>query len=366
MKIPYLDLQAQYQSIKSEIDSAIADIFANNAFVLGKAVADFESDFASYCQTDYCVGLNSGTSALTLALRALDIGPGDEVITAANTFIATAAAIAHTGATPKLVDVDPADRNISVDQIEQAIGKKTRAIIPVHLYGRPAKMNEIMAIAERHGLPVIEDAAQAHGADYFGKRAGSIGKIACFSFYPGKNLGAAGEAGAVVTDDNELDRKIRMLRDHGSEKRYHHDLLGYNARMEGIQGAVLGVKLKHLDSWTESRIRIAQMYNDLLATLPLDLPLIEKDVRSVFHLYVIASDQRDELQAYLAEKSVPSLIHYPIPIHLQPAFGYLGCKAGDFPVSEQLGQRILSLPIFPELKDEQVEYVASQIRGFFG
>jgi len=366
MEIKYLDLQAQYQSIKAEIDAAIQNVLDNNAYVLGPAVQEFERNYANYCEVKHSVGVNSGTSALTLALRALDVGPGDEVITAANTFIATAAAIEHAGARPVLVDVDPVSRNLDPELLKMAVTSHTRAIIPVHLYGRPADMDPILAVATNHDIVVIEDAAQAHGARYKGRRIGSLGRMAAFSFYPGKNLGAYGEAGAVTTDDPKLDRTLRMLRDHGSEKKYVHDLLGYNARMEGLQGAVLNVKLAHLDAWNAERNRVARLYDRLLADAPVARPAFDPDIEQVFHLYVIETEQRDELQKYLGDHKVPTLIHYPIPIHLQKAFDHLDYRPGDFPIAEKLAHEILSLPIYPEMTDEQVETVAERVKSFFG
>jgi len=365
MQIPYLDLGAQYASIKDEIDAAIAAVISSNAFVLGPAVAKFEAAYAEYCETKHCIGVNNGTNALLLALRSLEIGEGDEVITAANTFIATASAIALAGAKPVLVDVDPRTRNINPDLIEAAITKQTRAIIPVHLYGRPAPMQAVLDIAARHGLDVIEDAAQAHGARWQGRRIGSLGRLACFSFYPGKNLGAYGEGGAVTTSDDQLAARLRQLRDHGSAKKYHHEILGYNARLEGIQGAVLSVKLKHLDHWSARRREIAQQYNELLSTVPITTPETPADDECVFHLYVIETDRRDDLQAFLRDHGVPTIIHYPIPIHLQQAFASLGHQRSDFPVTEQLCHRILSLPIFPEMTESQITYVAGQVGAFF-
>jgi dTDP-4-amino-4,6-dideoxygalactose transaminase len=365
MKIPYLDLQAQYWSIKAEIDAAIGEVIDKSAFVLGPAVSGFEAAFATYCQSTHCIGVNNGTNALHLAMLATGVGPGDEVITAANTFIATAAAIAHTGARPVLVDVDPVTRNIDPNKIEPAITGKTKAILPVHLFGRPAPLSEILTIAQEHNLTVIEDAAQAHGAEIDSKRIGSFGIAAGFSFYPGKNLGAYGEGGAVTTSDDTLAEKIRQLRDHGSSKKYHHEILGYNARLEGIQGAVLAVKLKYLEAWTSRRIEIARQYNSLLSRLPVVLPEIPNKVRHVFHLYVIECEHRDALQAFLAEHGVPTIIHYPIPIHRQPAFASLGYQPGDFPVTEHLAGRILSLPIYAEMTTDQITYVAEQIGDFF-
>ncbi len=365
MKISYIDLQSQYQALKDDIRAAIDGVLDSGAYVLGPAVAEFEKDFASFCETKHAVGVASGTSALVLALRALGIGLGDEVITAANTFVATAAAIAQTGARPVLVDVDPVSRNIDPVLTESAITQRTRAIIPVHLYGRMAEMDEIQDIAQRRQLTIIEDAAQAHGARYRGRRAGSIGQLAAFSFYPAKNLGAFGEAGAVTSDDDDLVTKVRMLRDHGSPRKYEHELLGYNARMDGLQGAILGVKLKHLEIWNAERNRVAAKYDELLADLSIELPSRSADHDQVYHVYVIETDQRDELQSYLAQNGVPTIIHYPIPIHLQPAFKYLGYTEGDLPVAERLSSTVLSLPIYPELSDEQVAFVAAQVRAFY-
>ncbi len=366
MQVPFLDLQAQYRSIKGELDSAIQGVLDKSAYVLGPAVAEFEKNFAAYCQARECIGVNNGTNALLLALRALGVGPGDEVITAANTFIATAAAIAHAGATPVLVDVDPVSRTIDPQLIEAAITNKTKVIIPVHLYGRTADMDPILAIAAKHKLAVLEDSAQSHGAKYKGRVAGSIAAIAAFSFYPGKNLGAYGEGGAVTTSDPELARRVRMLRDHGSEKKYYHELLGYNARLEGIQGAVLNTKLRHLDKWNTERNRVARRYNELLAGAPVTVPDMNPDYFQVFHLYVIETDRREELQQFLASQQIATLIHYPVPIHLQNAFAHLGRKRGSFPVTEKMADRIVSLPMYPELSDEQIQFVAAKIKEFFG
>ncbi|MEA3296798.1 MAG: DegT/DnrJ/EryC1/StrS family aminotransferase [candidate division Zixibacteria bacterium] len=365
MEIKYLDLQAQYQSIKSEIDNEIQKVLDSSAYVLGPAAAEFESAFANYCHAKHCTGVNSGTSALVLALRALDVCPGDEVITAANTFVATAAAIAQTGAKPVLVDVDTRSRNLDPLLLSMAISRKTRVIIPVHLYGCPADMEPIMQIAANHDIHVLEDAAQAHGAKYKGKCVGSIGRMAAFSFYPGKNLGAYGEAGAITTNEPKLNRMVRMLRDHGSERKYYHDFLGYNARLDGIQAAVLNVKLRYLDRWNTERNRVARLYNQLLSGLPVKLPQIDERMEQVFHVYVIETERRDELQGYLADHNIPTLIHYPLPIHLQKAFDHLGYRQGSFPIAEKLSNEILSLPIYPEMTDEQVTFVAERIRAFF-
>jgi len=365
MEIKYLDLQAQYRSIKTEIDAAIAKVVESSSFVLGPSVAEFEENYAAYCETSHAAGVNSGTSAVMLALRALDIGTGDEVVTTANTFVATISAIMYTGARPVLVDCDPVSRNIDPQLLSMAISPKTRAIMPVHLYGRIADMDPIMETAERHGIPVVEDAAQAHGARYKGRRAGSIGQISAFSFYPGKNLGAYGEGGAVITSDPKLDKAVRTLRDHGSEKKYYYDTLGYNARLEGIQGAVLNVKLKYLDKWNDERRRVALSYREHLKDVPVTTPSLHDDHEQVFHVFVIETEKRDQLQAYLKENGVPSIIHYPVPAHLQKAYDHLNHKEGDFPVTEKLCHEVMSLPIYPEMAEEQIAYVAETIRKFF-
>ncbi|MCK4605972.1 MAG: DegT/DnrJ/EryC1/StrS family aminotransferase [candidate division Zixibacteria bacterium] len=365
MHIKYLDLQAQYESIRPEIDRAIREVLDSSAYILGPAAKAFESAYAQYCRVAHCAGVGSGTSALVVALRALDVGPGDEVITAANTFVATAAAIAQVGAKPVLCDVDPATRNLDPDLLSMAISRRTKVIIPVHLYGCPADMDPIGQLADNHDIFVLEDAAQAHGAVYRGRRVGSIGRMAAFSFYPGKNLGAYGEAGAITTDDARLDSVVRMLRDHGSKSKYRHELLGYNARLDGIQAAVLNVKLKHLDRWNSERRRVAALYNELLSGLSVTLPRSEDEYEQVFHLYVIETERRDELQKYLAACEIPTLIHYPIPVHLQNAFAYLDHREGDFPITEKLAGEVLSLPIYPEMTDDQVGHVAGKIREFF-
>lgn len=366
MKINFLDLKAQYESIKSEIDSAIAQVISSSSFILGPSVAKFEQDFARFCQCDEAVGFNSGTSALFLALKAFGVGPGDEVITAANTFIATVAAIIYTGATPVLVDVDHKTRNIDPAKIESVITPKTKVINPVHLYGLMADMDKINQIAGKHNLIVLEDACQAHGATFKNRPAGSYGTAGAFSFYPGKNLGAYGEGGAIVTSDKELARSIRRLRDHGSEKKYYHDVIGYNARMEGIQGAVLGVKLKYLEKWNRERNRVASRYRENLRSSPVTSPPEFIDFYQVYHQFVIEVERRDELQAYLSENGIPTLIHYPIPIHHQKGYLDEGCKAGSFPVTEKLAKTILSLPIYPELSNDQIDYISSKIKEFFG
>lgn len=360
MRVPFLDLKAQYASIKDEITPAIAGVLEDCAFVLGKRVGEFETNFAKYSGAKHCVAVDTGTSALHLALMVAGVKPGDEVITAANTFIATCAAISYTGATPILVDTDPNTYTIDPELLKRAITRKTKVILPVHLYGRPAAMDAINAIAREHGIIVIEDACQAHGAHYKGKPAGSLGQAACFSFYPGKNLGAYGEGGAIVTDNEEWDQKLRMLRDHGSLQKYHHDALGYNYRMEGIQGAVLNVKLKHLDEWNTKRRRNADLYRQKLAGANLVLPPKDDDSQSVYHLFVVQVDDRARFQDDLKAEEIDTLIHYPIPVHRQKAYPQMA--ALSFPVTERLSGRIVSLPMFAELTEAQIEHVAQVAR----
>ncbi|MCA1629197.1 MAG: DegT/DnrJ/EryC1/StrS family aminotransferase [Acidobacteria bacterium] len=361
MNVPFVDLQAQYRTIKGEIDAAIARVIESSSFVLGREVEAFEAAFAGYVGARFCVGVSNGTAAIQIALQACGVGAGDEVIVPANTFFASAEAVSTAGATPRFVDADPASYNIDPARIEAAITERTRAILPVHLYGQSADLDPIFEIAARHNLIVIEDAAQAHGARYKGRRVGALARAGCFSFYPGKNLGAYGEGGAVVTDDREIARLARMLRDHGSERKYHHDIVGYNFRMEGIQGAVLAAKLPHLDNWNELRRRHAARYDELLANSGLTLPREEAYARHVYHLYVVLSDARDELQKSLAGAGVQTGIHYPVPVHLQPAYASLGHLPGDFPESERQAARVLSLPMFPELTGGQLARVAEAV-----
>lgn len=359
--VPFLDLKIQYRSIKSEIDAAVLGILESSQFVLGSEVAAFEEAFAAYCNTRYALGVNTGTSALHLALLAAGVGSGDEVITTPFTFVATAAAIGYTGATPVFADIDPATFTIDPTKIERAITPRTKAIIPVHLYGQAADMEPIMAIARRHGLVVIEDAAQAHGAEYYGQRVGSIGDIGCFSFYPGKNLGAYGEGGAVTSNNPELIRTIGMLRDWGAERKYHHVLKGYNYRLEGIQGAVLRVKLPYLEDWTEARRAHGAYYDRHLSTA-YATPTAAPDRRHVYHVYAVRHTKRDALQAHLASAGIGTGIHYPVPVHLQPAWAELGYTAGDFPHAEQAAREVLSLPLYPELtKFQQDEVIAAAL-----
>jgi dTDP-4-amino-4,6-dideoxygalactose transaminase len=360
--IPFVDLKAQYRSIKPEVTAAIAGVLESCEFTLGSEVAAFEKEFAAYCRAAYGIGVNSGTSALHLALLAAGVGPGDEVVTVPFTFLATVSAIDYTGARPVLVDVDPRTLTMDPSALEAAITPRTRAIIPVHLYGRPADMDPILAIARRHGLVVIEDAAQAHGAEYKGRRAGSLGDMACFSFYPGKNLGAYGEGGLVVTDSPEYTRTLRMLRDWGAEKKYQHVLKGYNYRMEGIQGAVLRVKLRHLDDWTEARRAAAARYDELLVDSGVETPPPAPEARHVHHIYAVRTTSRQAWQDALQQQGIQTGVHYPVPVHLQPAFADLGYRAGQFPASEGAAKEVLSLPMFPELTAEQCETVCGAVR----
>jgi dTDP-4-amino-4,6-dideoxygalactose transaminase len=360
--IPFLDLKAQYHQIKPEIDAAVSRVLDSGQFILGPEVAAFEERFAAYCGVKHCVALNSGTSALHLALLAAGIGPGDEVITVSMTFVATTAAIRYCGATPVFVDVDLGTWTMDPNLIEAAITSKTRAILPVHLHGLMADMDAIIEIARRHGLIVIEDAAQAHGAEYKGRRAGSMGDIGCFSFYPGKNVGAYGEGGAAVTNDAALARRMALLRDWGQESKYNHVMPGYNYRMDGIQGAILNVKMKYIEAWTEARRSVASHYDRLFANSRFGRPAPPLHCRHVYHVYSITVAQRDSLQKALDASGVRTGIHYPIPVHYQKAYQELGYKQGDLPVTESLANRFLSLPIYPELRPEQAAEVASQLR----
>ncbi|MGE0406172.1 MAG: DegT/DnrJ/EryC1/StrS family aminotransferase [Candidatus Korobacteraceae bacterium] len=359
--IPLLDLQAQYRSIKPEIDAAIASVLDSGRFVLGEPVAEFERNFAGYCEAKEAVAVNSGTSALHLALLAAGIGPGDEVITVPFTFIATISAILYSGARPVLVDIDPQTYCMDVTAVERAITPRTRAVMPVHLYGHPAEMDSLAALARRHNLVLIEDAAQAHGAEYHGRRVGAIGDIGCFSFYPGKNLGAYGEGGALVTNNPEYAAKARLLRNWGEAGKYQHVLQGYNYRMEAIQGAILDVKLRHLPRWTEARRALAARYTKLLKETGLTLPFEQPGCCHVFHQYTLRVPIREKLRAALDAEGIQSGVHYPIPSHLQPAFASLGYKVGDFPVSEKAAQEVLSLPLFPEMTEQQIGSVASVV-----
>jgi dTDP-4-amino-4,6-dideoxygalactose transaminase len=363
--VPYLDLKAQIRSVRAELDAAIARVIDDCSFCLGPAVSAFEKDFAAYCGTKDCIGMNSGTSALHVAMRTLDVGRDDEVITTPFTFAATSWAISYVNARPVYVDVEPVACNIDVRKVEAAITRRTRAILPVHLYGHPCDLEPLVEISRKHGIPLVEDAAQAHGALYRGKKVGHFGVASCFSFYPGKNLGACGEGGALLTSDVEMAARARALREHGSRVRYYHDEVGYNYRMEGIQGATLGVKLKHLDGWTAGRRRVAKRYGELLADTPLTLPREEPWAESAWHLYVVRHERRDALKAALDAAGVGCALHYPVPLHLQKCYADLGYKEGDFPVAEAAARQCLSLPIYPELTEEQMQRVSAVIHQFF-
>jgi dTDP-4-amino-4,6-dideoxygalactose transaminase len=360
--IPFLDLKAQYNSIKDELDQAVLKVLASTQYILGDEVAAFEKEFAAFCNVKHAIAVNTGTSALHLGMLAAGIGPGDEVITVPFTFVASVSAILYAGATPVFVDIDPVTFCMDPAKVEAAITQRTKAILPVHLYGQMAEMDEITAIAKRHGLVVIEDACQAHGAEYKGRRAGSIGLSAAFSFYPGKNLGAAGEGGAVVTNDDEQAKTMRMLRDWGQEQRYHHVLKGFNFRMDGIQGAILRVKLRHLEDWTERRRDHGHHYSALLKDSKTVAPPAElADRRHVYHVYAVRSGDRDALQTRLKAEGIATGLHYPIPVHLQKAHLDLGYAVGDFPESERAAKEVLSLPIYPEMTSTQVDQVVAAV-----
>jgi dTDP-4-amino-4,6-dideoxygalactose transaminase len=359
--IPILDLKAQYASIKDEVAVAIQGVLDSCQFTLGSEVLALEKEFAAYCSAKDAIGVNSGTSALHLALLAAGIGPGDEVITVPFTFVATAAAIHYAGATPVYVDINPNTFNMDPAKLEAAITPRTRAVIPVHLYGQPADMDLIVQIARSHGLIVIEDAAQAHGAEYRGRRVGSLGDMACFSFYPGKNLGAYGEAGMVTTDRSEYAKKIRMLRDWGAEQKYHHVLKGYNFRMEGMQGAVLRVKMRHIEKWTEARRAVARRYDQAFVGSGVEIPQPSDVSRHVYHVYAIRSPARSKWQQELAIRGIQTGIHYPFPVHLQPAYADARWHRGDFPHSEKAAEEVLSLPIYPELNRAQQDEVVAAV-----
>ena len=403
MNVPFLDLKVQFREIENEVLPMVKEAMENAAFIGGPQVSGFEAEFAAFCDSKHCAGVNSGTDAIRFALMAAGVGPGDEVITVPHTFIATTEAISQVGARPVFVDIDPKTYNLDPNKLEDYLRKRLdestpgpvgwaaptapapgtrhpapspqnpaprtqnrpKAVIPVHIYGQPADMDPILEIARKKNLVVIEDACQAHGALYKGKKAGSMGLIGCFSFYPGKNLGAYGEGGAVVTQDEDMANKIRMIRDHGQAKKYYHDLEGYNGRLDAIQAGVLRIKLRRLEAWNESRRRNAALYDELLSSIPgVTIPFQADFATSVYHLYVILVDDRDGLQKYLGEKGVGNGLHYPVPLHLQKAYASDGYKEGDFPVTESVASRLLSLPMFPELKKEQIEYVADCIKEY--
>jgi len=404
MNIPFLDLKTQFREIEHEVLPMVKEAMENAAFIGGPQVSGFETEFAAFCESKYCAGVNSGTDAIRFALMAAGVGPGDEVITVPHTFIATTEAISQVGARPVFVDIDPKTYNMDPKKLEEYLTRRLgvgststqkqepstqhpahstrhpasgtqhqepglqqqpKAVLPVHIYGQPADMDPILEIAKKNNLVVIEDACQAHGSLYKGRKAGSMGLVGCFSFYPGKNLGAYGEGGAVVTQSEEIASKIRMIRDHGQAKKYYHDLEGYNGRLDAIQAGVLRIKLKRLANWNESRRRNAQYYNELLSQIKgVTVPREMDGCRHVYHLYVILVDDRDGLQKYLNEKGVGTGLHYPVPLHLQKAYADRGYKEGDFPVTESVAKRLLSLPMFPELTKAQIEYVAQNIRDF--
>jgi dTDP-4-amino-4,6-dideoxygalactose transaminase len=361
--IPFLDLKAQYRNLQAEILPAIAAVLESSQFVLGKEVARFEEEFAEYCGVRHCVAVNSGTSALHLALLAAGVKPGDEVITTSFTFVATVAAILYAGAKPVLVDIHPESYTIDPELLPAAVTPRTRAILPVHLYGQPADMDPIMAIARTHGLVVIEDACQAHGATYKNRKVGGIGELGCFSFYPGKNLGAYGEGGAVTTNTAAFDETLRMMRDWGQREKYLHELQGFNYRMDGIQGAVLRVKLRRLNEWTEQRQSHASLYDRLLRDSGVLTPSVQPyTTRHVYHIYGVLVANRPAVQQFLLGHGIHTGIHYPYPIHLVPAYAQLGYRPGDFPMSEKVAQRELSLPMFAELEDNAIRTVADHLR----
>lgn len=362
MSVPFLNLKAQHQALKAEILAAVSEVLDSAAFAGGPYVAKFEEEFAKYCTTKYAVGVGNGTDALWFALLALGLGPGDEVITAANTFIATAEAISFCGAKPLFVDIDEETYNMNPALLEKAITPRTKAIIPVHLYGQMADMDPILEIARKHKLFVVEDASQAHGAEYKGRRAGSIGDIGCFSFYPGKNLGACGEGGACVTNNDTLRAKITMLREHGQSRKYYHDVIGWNGRLDGIQGAILSIKLKHLETWTEARRAHAKAYSQAFAHVHGVLtPKEASYARHVYHLYVLRLKDRDDALKNLAANGVNCAIHYPLPLHLQAAYAGLGYSRGAFPVSERCAEEIISLPMYPELTPSDISTVTREL-----
>ncbi len=363
-KIPLVDLVTQSAGIKEEVLAGIGEVIDSAGYILGKQVAEFEESFAKYCQTDHAVGLANGTEALHMALRVLGIGAGDEVITAANSFAATAFAIAYSGATPVFVDVDPVDFNLDPSLLEKALTPKTKAIIPVHLYGQPARMEEIMEFAKKHGLKVIEDAAQAHGAELNGKRCGSLGDIGCFSFYPGKNLGAFGDGGAAVTNDPELAEKLKLIRNYGQVVKNRHDMLGFNCRLDTVQAVVLQAKMKHIETWTDNRRQVAGWYRDELADTDLVLPQERDDVRHVYHLFVARHPQRDELMKHLADRNVFCGIHYPNPLFTAQPLKDAETYPNNCPVTAEASETIFSLPMYPEMTREHVSQVGNAIREF--
>jgi len=364
--IPFVDLRDQYAAIRDEVHTAIQNVLEQCTFASGPAVVAFEAAFAHYCGVRHCVGVNSGTSALHLALIACGVGPGDEVITVPMTFVATAWAISYVGARPVFVDIEPTTYTMDVAQVERAITSRTRALLPVHLYGQMADLSPLRELCEHYGLSLIEDAAQAHGAEYYGMRAGGMSQVGCFSFYPGKNLGAYGEGGAITTNDDAIAARVRILCDHAQSAKYRHEEVGFNYRMDGLQGAILGVKLRHLDAWNAARCQAATRYEVLLDDTSLALPREAKGRRSVWHLYVVRHPHRDLLQEALTAAGIGSGLHYPIPVHLQPAYAHLGHCPGDFPVAERVAGECLSLPMYAELRAGQQAYIAHTLKQTLG
>jgi dTDP-4-amino-4,6-dideoxygalactose transaminase len=364
MKVPFLDLKRQYSAIKEETDQAVLSVLSETKFILGPEVKGLEEKVATYCGAKFGIGVASGTDALLLSLRACGVKPGDEVITSSFSFFATAGVISRLGAVPVFVDIDAETYNIDPDQIEKKIGPKTKAIMPVHLFGQCADMDSIVEVAKRHNLKVVEDAAQAIGAEYKGKKVGSLGDFGCFSFFPSKNLGGAGDGGMVVTNDPEMAEMIRILRVHGSKPKYYHSTIGYNSRLDTVQAAILGVKLKYLDDWSKKRRKHAEVYNSAFKDLDVITPKEENFNYHIYNQYTIAVKKRDELRKYLKEKEIGHDSYYPVPLHLQECYGFLGYQKGDLPVSESKAEQVVSIPIYPELKKEEQEYVISTIREF--
>lgn len=360
-----VDLKKQYRKIKSEIDISIKRVLSSTQFILGEDLKKFENEFSNFCQTNYAVGVGSGISALELGMRTLGIGPGDEVITPANSFIASSSSISFTGAKPVFADCIEKTFNINPVSIIEKISNKTKAIMPVHLYGQPANLEEIGKIAEKYKLFIIEDACQAHGARFEGKRVGSFGIFGAFSFYPGKNLGAYGDGGIITSNDENISETVKMMRNYGQKEKYNHIFLAYNSRLDNLQAAILSVKLKYLDGWNKKRQQNALIYNELLKDLPVIIPYKLDNVEHVYHLYVIRTEKRDELEEYLKTNGISTGLHYPIPIHLQRAYKDLDYKIGDFPVTEKLSKEILSLPMFPELEEKDIYHICKTIKKFF-
>ncbi|QJD85269.1 DegT/DnrJ/EryC1/StrS family aminotransferase [Cohnella herbarum] len=363
--IQLIDLKRQYESIKDEIRTSVFDVLDSGNYILGPHVQKLEQEIADYCGAQYAIGVANGTDALLLSLDALGIGPGDEVITTPFTFFATAEVISQLGAIPVFIDIDPKTYNIDCSKIEHSITEKTKAIIPVHIFGQPANMDEILLLADKYNLHVIEDACQAIGSEYKGKRIGSMGTVGCFSFFPTKNLGGYGDGGIIVTNDEQLAKRLRILRAHGSNPKYYHSMIGYNSRLDPLQAAMLSVKLKYLDGWNTRRKELSLRYNEALKDLPITCPYAEDDRRHVYHLYIIQSDNRNELISYLENNGVASGVYYPVPLHRQEVYSDLGYQEGSMPVSEEASKRTLALPLYPEMTDGEQNYVISIVRNFF-